>query len=221
MTVTTPLKTSSVVLIPHTFVLHPDTVLGSVLDVTTKRSIVIFLYHGYVQATADTNPGKFKVQVRPDDGAGAVDEHWQTVAEYVVVGSTPSDEQMDAVEAADETVLAVTLTAGFAADDLLYIHDTDGGTPVATTQALAGDELNSEWAECQLIVTDVSVDIVDGLTNAKDTDDIIYNDASKFVCALDLSAIESLRVVWSQQGAVGADCHVKVLGITYDSDSSI
>ena len=206
MSTVTPTKTDSVELLAHQAATHPCTLKGSALDCRTKRAITIFLYHGYVEAAADTNPGKFKVQVRPDAGDGSATEHWITVAEYVAKGTTPDTEAMTATEPVAETVLAVAATAGFVAEDLLYIQDT-------------GTLANSEWAECQEIVTDTSIDLVDGLTNEKDNADVIWNDASKFVCSLDLNGIESVRVIWSHEGAAGANGHVKVLAITHDSDS--
>lgn len=205
-----PNKTDSVAVLAHQAAAHPITIVGSSIDARTKRSVTIFMYHGYIEAVADTNPGKFKVQVRPDAGDSSINEHWITVAEFVVKGTTPDDEAMDAIEPIGEKVLAVTLTAGYAAEDILYIRDID---------TLA----DSEWAECQEIVTDTSIDILDGLTVEKSTAGsgcIIFNDASRFVCALDLNANETYRVIWSHEGATGADGHIKALAITHDSDNS-
>lgn len=203
----TPNKTDSEVVLAHQVANHPVTLVGSSKDARTKRSVTIFMYHAYVEAAADTNPGKFKIQTRPDAGDGAVNEHWITVAEFAVKGTTPDTEAMTATEAAGETVLAVAATAGFVAEDLLYIQDT-------TTLA------DSEWAECQEIVTNTSIDLVSGLTTQKDSADVIWNDASTFAAALDLNANESYRVIWSHEGATGANGHVKVLAITHDSDNS-
>lgn len=202
-----PNKTDSVSVLTHQAATHPITIVGSSISALTKRAVLIFMYHAYVEAAADTNPGKFKVQVRPDAGDGSVNEHWITVAEYVAKGTTPDTEAMTATEPIGETVLAVASTTGFVAEDLLYIQD-------------AGTLADSEWAECQEIVTNTSIDVIDGLTVAKDSADVIWNDASKFVCALDLHANESYRVVWSHEGATGANGHVKALAITYDSDDS-
>ncbi len=165
------------------------------------------MYHGYIEAAADTNPGKFKVQVRPDAGGSAVNEHWITFAEFLAKGTTPADEDLDATEPVGEKVIAVTLTAGFVAEDLLYIHHS----------TLA----SSEWAECQEVVTDTSIDLIDGLTTEQTAAaSTIFNDASKFVCPLNLNAMESYRVIWSHEGGTGADGHVLALAITHDSDVS-
>lgn len=207
MATITPNKTDSINVLSHQAATHPVTIVGSAQDCRTKRAAVVFLYHAYVEATADTNPGKFKVQVRPDAGDGTATEHWITVFEGQAKGTTPDTENMTATEPVAETILAVASTTGFVADDLLYIQDT-------------GTLADSEWNECQEIVTNTNIQLVDGLTTQKDSADVIWNDASKFVVALDLNGIESFRVVWSHEGATGANGHVKALAITYDSDNS-
>lgn len=203
----TPNKTDSVEVLAHQAATHPVTIVGSAIDCRTKRAAVIFLYHGYVEAAADTNPGSFKVQVRPDAGDGSVLEHWITVAQFTAKGTTPDTEAMTATEPAGETTLAVASTTGFAVDDLLYIQD-------------AGTLADSEWAELKTFVANTNVQLIDGLTTQKDSSDVIWNDASRFVCALDLNGIESFRVVWSHEGAAGANGHIKALAITYDSDGA-
>lgn len=207
MATITPTKTDSVAVLAHQAVTHPTAVVGSAIDCRTKRAAVIHLYHGYVEATADTNPGSFLVQVRPDSGEGSVNEHWITVAEYTVKGTTPDTEAMTATEPVGETVMAVASTTGFAVRDLLYIQDT-------------GTLADSEWAELRTFVTNTSITLYDGLTTQKDSSDVIWNDASKFVCALDLNGMESFRVIWTHEGATGANGHVKAIAITYDSDVS-
>lgn len=206
MATATPVKTDSVEVLAHQAATHPVTIVGSAIDCRTKRAAVVFLYHGYVEATADTNPGAFLVQVRPDAGDGSVLEHWITVAEFTAKGTTPDTEAMTATEPAGETVLACASTTGFAVRDLLYIQDT-------------GTLADSEWAECKTFVANTSVNLIDGLTTQKDSSDVIWNDAAKFVCGLDLNGVESFRVVWTHEGATGANGHVKALAITYDADT--
>lgn len=169
---------------------------------------MIFLYHGYVEDTADTNPGAFLVQVRPDAGDGSALEHWITVAEFTAKGTDTDAFAPSATEPQGETVIAVPSTTGAAVRDLLYFQDT-------TTLA------DSEWCECRTFASNTSITLMDGLTTQKDSADLLKNDASKFVCALDLNGIESFRVVWTHEGATGANGHVKALAITYDSDSIV
>jgi hypothetical protein len=206
----TPNKSDSVEVLAHQAATHPTTIVGSAIDCRAKRAATLFLFHGYVEATADTNPGKFLVQVRPDDGAGSVTEHWITVLELVAKGTTPDTEAMTATEPVGETVMAVASTTGFAAEDELYIQHT----------TLA----SSEWAKCRTFATNTSITLVDGLTTQQDNTSVIWNDASKFVVALDLNGVESFRVVWTHEApgptTAGANGHVKAIAITYDSDTS-
>jgi hypothetical protein len=210
MTTTTPVKTDSVEVLAHQAATHPTTIVGSAIDCRTKRAATVFLYHAYVEAAADTNFGKFLVQVRPDAGDGSATEHWITVVELASKAPlTPfaDTEAMTATEPAGETVLACASTTGFLAEDELYIQDT-------------GTLADSEWHKLRTLVSNTSITLMDGLTNEKDNADVIWNDASKFVVSLDLNGIESFRVVWTHEGTTGANGHVKALAITYDSDST-
>lgn len=207
MSTITPNKTDSVEVLAHQAATHPTTIVGSAIDCRTKRAATIFLFHGYVEATADTNPGKFLVQVRPDDGQGSVTENWVTVVELSAKGTTPDTEAMTATEPVGETTLACASTTGFAVEDELYIQDTN---------TLA----DSEWAKCKTFVANTNIQLIDGLTVQKDNADVIWNDASKWVVSLDLNGIESFRVVWTHEGTTGANGHVKAMAITYDSDTA-
>ena len=207
MATITPNKTDSVDVLTHQAATHPTTIVGSAIDCRTKRAATIFLYHAYVEATADTNYGPFLVQVRPDAGDGSATEHWVTVATVPAAGTTPDTEAMTATEPVGETVLAVASTTGFAVGDLLYIQDT-------TTLA------DSEWAYCKTFVANTSINLIDGLTVQKDSADVIWNDATVRAITISLESIESFRVVWTHEGATGANGHVKALAITYDSDTS-
>jgi hypothetical protein len=100
--------------------------------------------------------------------------------------------------------LAVALTAGFVANDILYIQDT-------------GTLADSEWARCREIVTDTTIDLVDGLTNQKDNSDVIWNDADMFSCQLDLTSVGRIRVVFQAEGATSVNCHIKAMAIYGDS----
>lgn len=190
-------------ILAHQAVAHPNTVVGSAQDVSTKLGATIILFHASVEAAENTNPGRFLVQV---SGAASGNEDWGTVAEFDATISTADTEAMTATEAVGVTALAVAATAGFAANDCLYIQDA----------GVVGD---GEWARCREIVTDTTIDLVDGLTNAKDASDVIWNDADIFICQLDLTAVGRVRVVFQHEGSAGVNCHVKGLMITGDAIS--
>ncbi len=194
-------KTQGISVLDHQAVTHPDTVKGNVQDVSTKLAATIILFHASVEATENTNPGRFLVQI---SGSSSGNEDWATVYEFVATKSTADSEQLTQTELEGDTSLAVASTTGFAANDILYIQDT-------------GTVTNGEWNRCQEIVTDTSINLVDGLTYQKDSSDVVWNDADIFVCQLDLTAVGRLRVVFQHEGATGANCHVKGLMITGDS----
>lgn len=196
-----PSKTAGITILSHQVVTFPDTVKGSAQDVSTKFAATIAMFHAVVEATANTNPGTFYVQISM---SASGDEDWATIHKFKATDGTPDTEAMMATEPGGETVLAVASTTGFVAEDQLYIQDT-------------GTLTDSEWALCQEIVTNISIDLVDGLTNAKDGADVIWNDAEIFVCNIDLMAITRLRVVFLHEGATGANVHVKAMMITGDS----
>lgn len=206
MTAVTPTKTPETNVLTHQAAVHPTTIVGSAIDCRTKRQAILFLFHGYVEAAADTNPGRFLVQVRPDSGEGSENEHWITIAELYAAGTTPDTEAMTATEPVGETTLAVASTSGFAVGDELYIQDT--GTLDA-----------SEWATLKTFVNNTNIQLIDGLKTQKDSSDVIWNDARKWVIPLDLNGIESFRVVWTHEGATGANGHVKAEASFYDSDN--
>jgi hypothetical protein len=192
---------SYAVALAHQAVTHPATVVGSVLDVSTKLAMTLVLFHASIEAAANTNPGKFLIQV---SGAASGNEDWATPYEFDATISTADTEAMTASEAAGVTELAVAATAGFAANDILYIQDT---TVVA----------DGEWGRCQKISTDAFIKLIDGLTNAKDNADVIWNDADIWTCQLDLTSIGRVRVVFQHEGTAGANCHIKADAIYGDS----
>lgn len=194
-------KTSDIAVLSHQAITHPDTVKGSAQDVSSKLAATITLYHASVEATANTNSGVFYVQVSPSSSG---DEDWANVAQFQATVSTADTEAMTATEPVGETVLACASTTGFVAGDILYIQDT-------------GTVADGEWGRCQEIVPNTSINLVDGLTNQKDSADIIWNDADVFVCQLDLTSVKRLRVVFQHEGATGANCHVKAIMTTGDS----
>jgi hypothetical protein len=185
----------------HQAVTHPATVVGSALDVSTKLALTLALFHASVEAMANTNPGKFLVQV---SGATSGNEDWVTVAEFDATISTADTEAMTASEPQGETALAVAATAGFASEDKLYIQDS----------SVVAD---GEWGLCREIVTNTTIDLVDGLTNAKDNADVIWNDADIWTCQLDLTAVGRVRVVFQSEGATSVNCHIKAMAIYGDS----
>jgi len=181
--------------IAHQHITHPNSVYGA--DITpTAGSLwaTVHMSHALIEATANTNPGSFYVQTSLE-GAG-VEDAWVTVAQFTVSNATPGDEALDAQEVAGTAVIAVTLTAGFVADDVIYITDDTADN-------------NSEWHKIDKVVTDTSIDLVDDLDFQKEIGDVIFSDAEHFSMKLDLSGVTKWRVIYKAEGATGADVAVR------------
>lgn len=196
-----PSKTQGIAILAHQAVTHPGSVVGSAQDVTTKIAATIILFHAMVEAVANTNPGTFYVQV---SGLASGNEDWATVAQFTAKDTTPDTEALTATEASGVKVLAVASTTGFVAGDIVYIQD-------------AGNLADSEWGQLEQIVTDTSLDLLDGLTTGKDSSDVAWNDADIFVIQLDLMAVGRVRVLFQHEGGTGANVHIKGLMVTADS----
>ena len=197
-------KTQGTTILTHQAITHPDTVKGSAQDVSTKIAATVVCFHSIVEDVANTNPGTFLVQV---SASSSGDEDWATISQFTVIAATATEaesEALTATEPSGETVLAVAATANFVAGDYVYIQDT-------------GTLADSEWGRLQEIVTNTSLNLIDGLTTGKDSSDVAWRPADVFVVQLDLSAVGRLRVVFQHEGATGANCHVKAMMVTADS----
>lgn len=188
-------KTAGTVILTHQAITHPGSAAGGAQSVVNELAATLFLFHASIEAVANTNPGRFLVQA---SGSASGDEDWATISTFDVSNGTAATEAMTATEPSSETVLAVASTTGFAALDQLYIQD-------------AGTLADSEWALCEQIVTNTSIDVIRGITNAKDSSDVIWNNAEIFVATYDLTAISRLEVLFLHEGATGANAHVKAL----------
>jgi hypothetical protein len=199
----TPSKTGGTVLLSHQAVTHPDTIVGDAQDVSTKFKVRVYCYHSSVEAAANTNPGSFLIMTSP---VASGDEDWAIEVKFDAQVSTADTEALSGSESAGATVLEVASTTGFVAGDNLYIQDT-------------GTVADGEWNRCQEIVTNTSINLIFGLTNAKDSADVVWNDAEVFTADIDVADAIRLRVVFQHEGAAGVNVHVKAFMVTLDSIS--
>jgi hypothetical protein len=194
-------KTAGIDLIPHTAGTHPFTVKGSVQSVPTELTATIFLYHALVEASqANTNPGTFYIQ---GSGEDSNNDNWVDLVKFTVGTAAATTEALTATEPVAETNMAVASTTGFVSGDDIYIQDT-------TTLAA------SEFLKVQAIVTDITIELLDGLRVEKDSADIIWA-AELFKVQLDITSITRIRAVFIHEGTTGANAHVKAFMITADT----
>lgn len=199
-------KAKLVTVLTHQAATHPTTIVGDPIDCTLASRAIIYLYHGYVEATADTNSGSFLIQLRPEAASSSVKENWLTHTTKTCGTTTPDTEAMTATEPAGETVLACASTTGFAVGDKLYIQNATLAT--------------SEWALLRKFTADTSITLVDGLTRAQASGSVIWNDSNLWVVELDVTAVDAFRVVFHHEGATGANGHIKALASLHEGESN-
>ncbi len=197
-----PSKTAGTSVITHQAVTHPGTVVGSAQDVSTKFKVTFFLDHALVEAAANTNPASWFIQASAQSSG---DEEWVDLIEIPLSeDGTPATEAMTATEASGVKVLAVASTTGFAAKDEVYIQD-------------AGTLADSEWNKVQEIVSNTSIDILDGLTTGKDSSDVIWGAAERNIITVDVESMVRVRVVYMHEGGTGANAHIRATMTSLDS----
>lgn len=188
-------------IIAHAAVTHPNSIEGTAVSVATALKGTIILKHALLEATANTNPGTFRIYTSIDASG---DDAWNHLMDIDVSDATAATEAMTATEPIAETVLAVASTTGFAAKDNIYVQD-------------AGTLADSEWHSTNKIVSNTSIDIFMGLTNAKDSSDFIWGSAQQFHVPLDFSGLSRIIVHFSHEGSTGANVHVLVeVNVTTD-----
>lgn len=202
-------RTTNVTLLAHSRIIHPDTVKGTELDVSSGSSLSVFMDQGYVEDVADTNPGRFVISASPKTSG---DDTWITIAPFQAKGTNPDKVNLNASLSAGVTALTVDAVTGLAAHDYVYLQDTNGGSPTGSTGALSGAEANSEWAYLRKAASTTAT-VRDGITNAKDSSDDLYNDASRFEATFDVSSYARVRVDFVHEGATGANCDVRAIGV--------
>lgn len=194
------------VLIPHSHVQHPDSVEGTIITLTEGYlSAAIDMYHAFVEATVNTDPGRFSIFGSRDASAK---DTWKHLIDIEVTNGTPVTEDLTNTEGANTKVLRVASTTDFTARENIYVRDTNAGSPTSTTGALASGEENSEWHRVDKIVTNTSVDIMVGIQNQKDSSDELWDLAQQNTFNLPPGYLR-VRVDFSHEGTTGANVHVK------------
>lgn len=111
-------------------------------------------------------------------------------------GAAPATEAMTATEPVAETSLACASTTGFAPGNEIYVRDT-------TTEA------DSEWQQVDKVVTNTSIDIVEGLVTQKDSADVIWGSAQAFRIAIP-GNVGHVNVYYSNEGTSAPNTAVLV-----------
>jgi hypothetical protein len=187
---------SPIGVIPHTQVVHPDTVQGGDQTGGGKLGVLLTFFHGFFETAVNTNSGRFIVQISANSSG---DDSWATVTEYVTIVSTPDDIDPTNAEAIGQTVIETTDTTGFVAGDYCYFDLVSIG--------------DGEWCLVQEVAAGSSVTLIDGLSLSHANTDLLRNDAQTWTFYLDLAGVARYRVLFLHEGAVGANVAVMVLGV--------
>lgn len=161
---------------------------GATTDVSGNYRSVLHIDIALSSATAHTGT-KVEIQVSSNTTG---DEDWTTLTSRTAVVGTANPEAFGGAEAAGQTMLTVASTTGYVADETRWIFMKDDTVA------------NSEMGLLVSAVTNTSVTVQDGTTNAHDASDTIYNVAQNFVITIPIE-YNRVRVIYDN---------------TFDSDGS-
>lgn len=192
----TPSKGSKVVVIGQRAVTHPSTVVSTVQSVTTALEVTLILSQGFVEVAVNTDPARWFIDTSVADSG---DDDWSTLQEILLTeDGTPADEAISGIEAIGSKAIEVVATTGFSNTGLIYIQDT-------------GVVADGEWRRVEKLTTGpVAINLIAGLTKAKDSSDIIFGQAEIIAVTFNVESKVRYRVIYSHEGAAGANTHIKV-----------
>lgn len=200
----TPSQTAGTSVITHQEVTHPESVVSAAIDVSAVIRATLFLFHAFIEIGANTNPQKWLIQT---SALTTGDEDWITLQTVnISFAGTVTTEALTATEPVGETALAVTDASEYASGDGIYIQD-------------AGVAADSEWGLVDIVDTTPAefIHLVDGLTNAKDASDFVFDNPQTNAIPLELEAHSRLRVIYINEGGTAMDTAVKATLTTLDS----
>lgn len=161
--------------------------VGATLDVSTYYGGLIRLRMGRATGTAFTTSPVFRVEASGVLAASVTANDWVTIAPFTpAVGATIGSQAVSGTSNAADTTLLLAAGTNFAADNFIFIHNT----------TIA----NSEWKHVQSI-SSATLTLQEGLVRAQ-TGATVRNQAEEFYAFVDLTGINSLRVV--VDGATGS-----------------
>ena len=167
---------------------------GATVDVSDMYSAMFHIDMALSNTTAHTG-SKIAVQV---SSAESGDEDWTTLTEFIGPIGTANLANFDDTEAPGQTVLSVDVTTGFEDPETRWIFIEDTGTVADSEMALLVDFVNDD-----------TLTILDGLTNAKDTGDDLFNIAENYVVDIPMSANRARVIIDNTFDADGATVHTK------------
>jgi hypothetical protein len=168
---------------------------GATTTISDSYQTILYIDVAITSAPAHTGT-KIWVQVSANTSG---DEDWYTFVEFIGPAGTVDLENLGGAEAAGQTQLEVADTTG------LYDEDETRWIFIEDTGTVADSEM------CVLVEhdTNVSVTVLDGLTNAKDAADVLTDIARNYVINVPFGYVR-VRVIYDNTyDADGATVHTK------------
>jgi len=195
----TPSKTVGTQVISLQQIASNSVVKSSVQTVTTKFAAMVGVHLGRDDTGGALTTGvTFRVE---GSMKSSNDDQWFPLAEYVSGTTLPEAEAVSGTEAAGSTVIEVASTTNLTVGDLILFKNT----------TIA----NSEWGRIIAVAANVSITVIDAITNAQ-TGATIYDQAEFWNPSIDLLPVTRLRVV-ADASATGRTVVVEAWMTTCDS----
>jgi len=189
----------------HTHSVTGVHVAGAEVDVRTMIAAMIYVYHANIETTANATGVQYILQGRWSTG-GTVNEDWVDLVTFHTGVTAAVATEIAGNEAAGQTSIDVDAdpTAAFLRGVDVYVEDK-------------GTLADGEWGKCSHSVTGTphTVNLVDGLTNAKDASDTIWTQAETFSALVDLSGLSYVRLLMLHTAATGSNIHFKAQMVAY------
>ncbi len=169
------------------------------VDVRSMIEAMIYVHHANIETTANATGVQYILQGRWSTGA-TVNEDWVDLITFQTGTTAAVAAEIAGNEAAGQTSIDVDAdpTAAFTRGINVYVEDK-------------GTVADGEWGKCSHSVTGTphTVNLVDGLTNAKDSADTIWTQAEVFAAMIDLSGLSYVRLLMLHTAATGSNIHFK------------
>jgi len=194
---TTPTKTTNALFTMQQ--VASNTVLkSSAIDVSTKWAADICLKIGKDNTGAFSNAWDVVAQISPEASG---DDKWIDIPIGRIPTTASEGESVTGTEAAGATVIEVASTLNLEVGDKVLLKNSTAG--------------NSEFGTIVSVVTNTSITLLDGITNAQ-TGSTIYDNAVEIYAHLNLEGVKRLRVALLS-GTSGQSYMVVGDAVTFDS----
>jgi hypothetical protein len=189
------IKTTETTVLPITHVAANGIVAGPLLDVADYYGGLLRIRMGRNTNAAFTVGPRVRVEVSPEPAPSAGD--WFVYATFqMAIGLSVAVATFGVAEAAGQTVLTLSTSTNFAAGEYVFILDNTLG--------------QGEWARI-VSISGNDITIEEGTAFAHDASDLVYDQSEQYVCAVDLTAVNALRVVVDGAGS-GQQVVCEVIG---------